>query len=86
MDLGDVKAKYGDRICLLGNVDCKYVLPYGSGDDVRRDVRRCIDAAGKNGGFVLTSSNSMHSNVKVENIYTMVDEARKYGKYSCSVR
>jgi uroporphyrinogen-III decarboxylase len=82
MDLGDVKAKYGSRICLLGNVDCKYVLPYGSGDDVRRDVRRCIDAAGKNGGFVLTSSNSMHSNVKVENIYTMVDEARKYGRYS----
>jgi uroporphyrinogen decarboxylase len=82
MDLGDVKAKYGDRICLLGNVDCKYVLPYGGEEDVRRDVRRCIDAAGENGGFVLTSSNSMHSNVKVENIYTMVDEARKYGKYS----
>jgi len=82
MDLGDVKAKYGGRMCLLGNVDCKYVLPYGSEDDVRRDVRRCIDAAGENGGFVLTSSNSMHSNVKVENIYTMVDEARKYGRYS----
>jgi uroporphyrinogen decarboxylase len=82
MDLGDVKAKYGDRICLLGNVDCKYVLPYGSEDDVRKDVRRCIDAACENGGFVLTSSNSMHSNVRVENIYTMVDEARKYGKYS----
>jgi uroporphyrinogen decarboxylase len=80
MDLGDVKAKYGGRICLLGNVDCKYVLPYGSEDDVRRDVQRCIDAGGKNGGFVLTSSNSMHSNVRVENIYTMVDEARKYGK------
>jgi uroporphyrinogen decarboxylase len=80
MDLGDVKARYGGRICLLGNVDCKYVLPYGSEDDVRRDVRRCIDAGGENGGFVLTSSNSMHSNVKVENIYTMVDEARKYGK------
>jgi uroporphyrinogen-III decarboxylase len=82
MDLGDVKATYGDRICLLGNVDCKYVLPYGGEEDVRRDVRRCIDSAGENGGFILTSSNSMHSNVRVENIYTMVDEARKYGRYS----
>jgi len=49
--------------------------------DVRRDVRRCIDAAGKGGGYVLASSNSIHANCKVENVYTMVDEARKYGKY-----
>jgi uroporphyrinogen-III decarboxylase len=81
MDLKDVKEKYGDRICLLGNVDCRYVLPYGSEEDVRRDVRRCIDAAGEGGGFILASSNSLHSNVKVDNIYVMVDEARRYGKY-----
>jgi len=84
MDLADVKARYGSKLCLLGNVDCKYVLPYGSAEDTRRDVRRCIDAAAKGGGFVLASSNSIHSNVKIENIYTMVDEARKYGKYSLS--
>ncbi|MEM2690440.1 MAG: uroporphyrinogen decarboxylase family protein [Nitrososphaerota archaeon] len=82
MDLAQVKEQYGDKICLMGNVDCKYILPYGTEEDVRRDVRRCIDAAAKNGGFILTSSNSLHANVKVENIYIMVDEARKYGRYS----
>ncbi|MEM2875710.1 MAG: uroporphyrinogen decarboxylase family protein, partial [Candidatus Bathyarchaeia archaeon] len=81
MDLADVKRKYGSRICLIGNVDCRYVLPFGSEEDVRRDVRRCIDAAAEGGGYILASSNSIHANCKVENIYTMVDEARKYGKY-----
>lgn len=81
MDLKDVKTRYGDKICILGNVDCRYVLPFGSEEDVRRDVRRCIDAAAEGGGYILTSSNSIHANCKVENIYTMVDEARKYGKY-----
>jgi uroporphyrinogen decarboxylase len=81
MDLRDVKEKLGNKICILGNVDCRDVLPYGSEEDVRRDVRRCIDAAAKGGGFVLASSNSIHSNVNVENVYVMVDEARKYGKY-----
>ncbi len=81
MDLGEVKARFGDRICLLGNVDCRYVLPFGSEDDVRKDVRRCIDAAGMGGGFILTSSNSIHSNVKVENVYAMVEEVRNYGRY-----
>jgi len=81
MDLRDVKERYGSRICLAGNVDCKYILPFGREEDVRRDVRRCIDAAAEGGGFILTSSNSLHANVKVENIYTMVDEARRYGRY-----
>ncbi|MEM3692825.1 MAG: uroporphyrinogen decarboxylase family protein [Candidatus Bathyarchaeia archaeon] len=85
MDLADVKRRYGDRICLLGNVDCRYVLPFGSEEDVRRDVRRCIDEAAEGGGFVLTSSNSIHANCKVENVYAMVDEARKYGKYPLRV-
>jgi len=82
MDLGDVKRRYGDRIFLRGNVDCVHILPYGSEEDVRRDVRRCIDAAAKDGGFILSDSNSLHNNVKTENIEIMVDEARKYGRYN----
>lgn len=81
MDLADVKNRYGTKIYLRGNVDCIHVLPYGSEQDVRKDVRRCIDAAAKGGGFILAESNSMHSNVKTENILTMIDEARKYGVY-----
>jgi len=82
MDLADVKKRYGHRIFLAGNVDCRQVLPYGSEEDVRRYVRQCIDSAADGGGYILTSSNSLHANVKVENIYAMVDEARKYGRYS----
>ena len=81
MDLKTVKEKYGSKICLIGNVDCKYVLPFGDEGHVRRDVRRCIDSAAQGGGFILASSNSLHANVKVENIYVMVEEARRYGKY-----
>jgi uroporphyrinogen decarboxylase len=82
MDLADVKNRYGDRIFLRGNVDNMYVLQNGSEEEVRKDVRRCIDAAAKGGGFILAESNSMHANVKTENILTMIDETRKYGVYS----
>lgn len=81
MDLADVKKRYGDRLFLRGNVDCVHILPYGTEEDVRRDVRRCIDAAAEGGGFILSDSNSMHSNVKTENILTMIEEGRRYGKY-----
>jgi uroporphyrinogen decarboxylase len=81
MDIAEVKRRYGERVYIQGNVDCTWILPNGSEEDVRRDVRRCIDAAAHDGGFVLAESNSMHPNVKFENIIFYVDEARKYGKY-----
>ena len=84
MDIKDVKERYGSKICILGNVDCRRVLPFGTEEEVRRDVRRCIDAAAHGGGYILASSNSLHANCKVENIYTMIDEARKYGRYPLS--
>ena len=86
MDLADVKKRYGKRVFLRGNVDITHVMPYGTEEDVRRDVRRCIDAAAESGGFILSDSNSLHSNVKTENILTMIDEGRKYGRYPTGKR
>lgn len=81
MDLKDVKDRYGRKVCVAGNVDCRYVLPFGDEAAVRRDVRRCIDQAAEGGGYILTSSSSIHADVKPANVLTMVDEARRYGKY-----
>jgi uroporphyrinogen-III decarboxylase len=83
MDIAEVKRRYGDRICVMGNVDCRYILPYGSEAQVVEEVRRVIDMASVGGGHILTSSNSLHSNVKVENVFIMAREARKYGRYHC---
>jgi uroporphyrinogen decarboxylase len=81
MDIADVKQRYGDRICLMGNVDCRQLLPYGTEAQVIAEVRQVIDAASAGGGHILTSSNSLHSNVRVENVFTMACETRKYGRY-----
>lgn len=81
MDIAQVKQQYGDRIFLGGNVDCRLTLPYGSETDVRTEVRRIIDATSPGGGHILMSSNTLHANVKPENVLTMIQEARKYGKY-----
>lgn len=81
MSLGEVKSKFGDRLCLLGNVDVTYVLPNGSASEVVADVRRCIDEAAEGGGYILSSSNSIHNAVRIENVGVMVEAARKYGAY-----
>lgn len=85
MDLGDVKEKYGDRLCLMGNVDCAHVLTWGTLDEVREDVRRCIRQAARGGGYICMSSNSIHPAVKPENYAEMVKAVREYGNYPISI-
>ena len=84
MNLGEVKKKFGHRVCLMGNVDCVYVLTWGTPEEVREDVKRCMRQAAQGGGFICMSSNSIHSAVKPENYTEMVKAIREYGKYPIS--
>jgi len=85
MDLGVVKEKYGHRVCLMGNVDCAYVLTWGTVEDVREEVKRCIRQAARGGGFICMSSNTIHSAVKPENYVEMVKAIHEYGQYPISI-
>ena len=58
-----VKAKYGDRTAIKGNVDQTELLMYGPPEAVVEAVKTCIRDAGVGGGYVCSSSNSIHSGV-----------------------
>ncbi len=81
MDIGEVKAKYGDRIAVIGNVDCSFVLTRGTIEEVEEAVKETIAKASPKGGHILASSNSIHPAVKPENYKAMVEATRKYGRY-----
>jgi len=81
MSLKDVKETYGDRICLVGNVDVSSILPLGTVEETITEVKRCLKEAAGGGGYILSSSNSIHDSVKPENFRAMIEAAKKYGKY-----
>lgn len=81
MDIGEVKRKYGDRIAVIGNVDCTELLTAGSPADVEEAVKETIAKAGPGGGYILASSNSIHPAVKPENYRAMAGAARQWGQY-----
>jgi uroporphyrinogen decarboxylase len=84
MDLGDMKSGYGDKTCLLGNVDCGNLLSYGTKDEVRQAVKKCIRQAGRGGGYICMSSNTIHGAVNPENYVEMIKAIREYGQYPLS--
>lgn len=81
MDLGEVKAKYGDRVALKGNVDCADLMTFGTPDEVVEATKLALSQGMPGGGFILSSSNSIHSAVKPENYAAMMRALQEYGQY-----
>ena len=82
MNLGEVKAKYGDRVALKGNVDCAELMTFGTVDETVEATKIALRQGMPGGGFILSSSNSIHSSVKPENYSAMLRTLHEYGRYS----
>ena len=81
MDIGEVKKKYGNKIAIKGNIDCRKTLTVGSEEQVIDEVKNCIRIASPGGGHIISSSNSIHSGVNPINYVTMLNAIKKFGVY-----
>jgi len=80
-DTARLKREFGDRLSFCGAIDTQWVLPYGTPDDVRAEVRRRIRDLAPGGGYVLAAVHCIQPDVPPENILAMCDEAKKAGRY-----
>ena len=79
MDIAWVKQRYGDHVCLVGNIfmdDLVHRTPV----DIEVQVRERIETIGQGGGYIISSSNSLTDDMKPENVLAMRDAIRKYGR------
>jgi uroporphyrinogen decarboxylase len=81
LTISDYKQRYGKQITLIGNVNCGTTLVNGTRDDVINETKAVIRAGAPGGGFVLSSSNSIHTGVNPELYQAMLDTARSFGCY-----
>ena len=85
MDLGEVKEKVGHRLALKGNVDCTHLLSFGEPEAVVEATKKALCQGMPGGGYILSSSNSIHASVKPENYKAMMDTLKEYGHYPMSL-
>ena len=86
MDIGEGKQKYGDKLCLMGNVNCATTLSFATVEEVRQETKDVIRKAGIGGGLIISSSNTIHSAVKPENYVAMVRTIKEYGQYPLDIK
>jgi len=77
MDPQMLKEKFGDKITFWGGgVDTQKTLPFGTPDEIRRQVRQRIDIFGRDGGFVFNPVHNVQAGTPAENLVALYEAVR----------
>ena len=78
MDLAELKREFGERVIFHGGVDNQGVLPRGTVEEVRAEVRECLRTLGAGReGFICCSCHNVQAGTPLENIFAMVETVRQ---------
>jgi uroporphyrinogen decarboxylase len=82
METDQLKREFGrDIVFWGGGADATWVLPFGSPDDVREEVKKRIGDLAPGGGYVFGSIHNIQAEVPPENVVAMFETAYEYGGY-----
>jgi hypothetical protein len=82
MDPRELKEGFGDRVTFWGGgVNTQQTLPFGTPEEVKREVRERIKIFGKGGGFVFNAIHNIQPQTPIENVLAMFEAIREHGHY-----
>lgn len=85
MDPVKLKNEFGSEMVFWGAIDTQRVLPLGTEEDVKSEVKRQIDALARGGGYILAPCHNIQANTPPKNIVMLFNTANVYGKYRAKV-
>jgi len=82
MDTRSLKKEFGKDLTFWGGgVDTQRILPLGTPQQVKDEVRRRIDDLAPGGGFVFSAVHCIQKDVPPQNIQAMWEALQEYGTY-----
>ncbi len=78
-DLSRLKKTYGSDLVLCGAIDTQNILPHGTPEQVRAEVRRVISILGEGGGYMVAAVHTVMDEVPPENVIAMCDAVKEFG-------
>lgn len=72
MDPAQLKRQYGNHLSFWGTIDEQHTLPFGSPDDVAREVRTRLQTVGHDGGLIIGPTHHVQLDTPMENFWAMI--------------
>jgi len=82
-DIFLVKQKLGHKFAISGGIP-NILLSYGKPAEVRDFCKRVIDEVAVDGGYIMDAGAIMQDDTSIENLRTLTETTREYGRYSGS--
>jgi len=80
MDLGRLRREFGRDLCFQGGLDIQGVLPHGTPAQVREHVRSQIEAAGREGGYILCTAHNLQPDTPLDNALALFEAYEEFGR------
>lgn len=81
MDPRTLKDRFGDRIVFWGGgVNTQHTLPFGTPEDVKKEVLQRCEIFGKGGGFVFNAIHNVQANTPIENVIAMIEALKEFNR------
>jgi uroporphyrinogen decarboxylase len=80
IDIAEIKRAYGDRVCLIGNVNCG-LMDTGTEAEVVESARYALKHGMPGGGYIFSTSNCIYTGMQLARYELMLDVWRREGNY-----
>ena len=81
MSLAELKARFGQELCFHGGISIQRTMPFGTPDDVRREVKGIADTVKPDGGYIFCTAHNIQADTSVENVQALMKAYHEYGRY-----
>jgi len=82
MDTAELKKEFGKDMCFCGGgVDTQEILPRGTPEQVRDEVKRRLDDLAPGGGYIFAAVHNIQADVPPENLQAMYEAFQEHGRY-----
>lgn len=81
MEIKMLSQRYGNKLSFLGGISTQKTLPFGSEEDIEKEVGECVKYLGKYGGYIISTSHDMATDIPLKNFDALINSIKKYNPY-----
>jgi uroporphyrinogen decarboxylase len=78
MDVYKISREYQKDLALWGTISCQKTIPFGTPDDIDREIKERVKKMGSKGGFIVSPANIMGPEIPMENLDAFARACQKY--------
>jgi uroporphyrinogen decarboxylase len=81
IDIAKVKREFGDKLCLMGNMDLDHLMTFGTPEEVTKQAQWLCENIGADGGFILSTCNILTNSIPAANARAMYGAGVEQGRF-----